>query len=52
MTTLEKITAKMNAETAGMTADERFHFYRQRDIAAAAKAGLSLRDYMLRGEKA
>jgi hypothetical protein len=49
MTTLEKITAKMEAETAGMTADERFHFYRQRDIAAAAKAGLSLRAYQLQG---
>lgn len=49
MTILEKITAEMDAKTAGMTPDERFHFYRQRDIAAAGKADLSLKDYQRLG---
>ncbi len=40
MTTLEKITQKMDEETKGMTADQRFHFYRQRDLRCRADLGL------------
>ncbi len=40
-TTLEKITAKIDAETAGMTPDERFHFWRCQDINAKNRAKVS-----------
>ena len=40
MTTLEKITQKIDEETKGMTADERFHYYRQLELRRRADLGL------------
>ena len=45
MSVLKAITAKLDAETAGMSPDERFHFYRQRDLNEATKLGLTLQQY-------